>query len=104
MLDRDVVVAKMEERGFVVYATINHTRLQFISEHMYDSKSPKHQDPIINVFVDLKSEEFWCIYNLGHSFTTLNTPPASPVMKDDHFDRIVGQFESQAKWLARLDV
>lgn len=107
MLDRYEVVNKMRERGFTEYANIGKTKIQFISAHMYDfnyeEKTPRHKRmPIINVIVDLEKNEFSGIYNVDKSTNTLNTSTCSPVMNDEHFDRIIGTFEMQAKWLERL--
>jgi hypothetical protein len=98
----------MEERGFTVYATINGgKKIQFVSKHMYDfsykEKTPRREQvPVINVIVDLEKDEFQCSYIIGGSIDTLNTPECGSFMNDEHFDSIVGKFEIEAKWMARL--
>lgn len=107
MLDRKLIEDKMKERGFVVYSTIGSTNLQFISEHMYDfnyeeKTSPRQRKPVINIIVNLRNEEFECFYNLSKSINQLKSPKCSPIMSDEHFDKIVTRFETEAKWLSRL--
>ena len=107
MLDKKIVEERMRERGFVVYAMIGKTQVNFVSEYMYDStyieRTPKRERiPVINIVVDLEKDEFKCIYNLDGSLNTLSTPNCGPVLNDKHFDKIVSQFESQSKWMARL--
>lgn len=107
MLDVDEIVDKMEERGFTKYATLGGDKIQFVSSHMYDSsyfdRTPKRERlPIINVIVDLNKDEFECQYNLDRSINMLKTPICGAVLNDEHFDRIVSQFESQAKWLSMM--
>jgi hypothetical protein len=108
MLERKLVEGKMNERGFTVYATINGSKLQFISKHMYDfgyedRTPPSQRQPVINIFVNLDDGEFECFYNMSKSMNQLKSPKCSPVMNDEHFDRIVMKFESEAKWLSRLE-
>ena len=108
MLERKIVEEKMNERGFTVYATINGSKLQFISKHMYDfgyedRTLPSQRQPVINVLVNLENGEFECLYNMSKSINKLTSPKCSPVMNDEHFDRIVMKFESEAKWLSKLD-
>ena len=107
MLGKELVVQKMRERGFVVYASIGSTKIHFVSERMYDSSyedrvPPRERIPVINVIIDLEKDEFQCIYNLNQSINTLNSPSCGSVMDDNHFDKIVVKFELQAKWLARI--
>lgn len=107
MLDKELVVKKMKERGFTVYANIGNTKVQFVSEHMYDTSyvinTPKRkQTPIINVLVDLDKDEFECQYNVSGSLNVLKTPSCGPVLNDTHFDNIVCKFESHAKWLSKI--
>src|SRR5690606_37488287 len=103
------VVNKMEERGFTEYSTIGKTKIHFVSSHMYDvfyneKTRPRARErvPIINIIVDLEKDEFQCIYNIKESINTLSTPFCGSVLNDEHFDRIVGKFESHAKWMERL--
>jgi hypothetical protein len=108
MLDKNIVEEKIKERGFVTYASIGKTKIQFISEHMYQHQENKEKaswrdkKPTINIIVDLEKDEFTCIYNINNSFNTLNCPSCGSVLNNDHFDRIVCEFELQAKWLERL--
>lgn len=107
MLDKQLVIDKMKERGFVVYSAIGKTILQFVSEHMYDMTyrqrvTERERLPIINVLVDLEKDEFKCIYNIDKSINTLNCPSCGSVMNDDHFDSIFSTFEGHAKWMERL--
>lgn len=103
MLDKAGLEKKMEERGFIVYAYIGSTKIQFITDSMYkQNDTGRRTKPIINIIVDLENGEFNCIYNVEHSINTLQSPACSPVMNDTHFDRIVSVFESQAKWLSLL--
>jgi len=65
MLDRKIVESKMKERGFTVYASMGGVKLQFVSEHMYDThyeeRTPlRERKPVINVIVNLRTEEFEC--------------------------------------------
>ena len=106
-LDKKTVVAKMKERGFVVYATVNSTKIHFVSAHMYDSHyeekvQPRDRVPVFNVIVNLDNGEFECLYNIAGSINMMCVPACSPVMDDDHFDHIVSKFEAQIKWMARL--
>lgn len=101
-LTRDEILEKMKERNFMMYATIGKTTLHFVSDHMYAGLDSTNKDPVINVIVNLETEEFECVYNLEGSFNSLKTPMCGSVMKDDNFDRIVCRFEVQAKWMARL--
>lgn len=107
MLNKEEVIEKMKDRGFVVYSSMGKTKIQFISDHMYDvfyeEKIPlRKRIPIINIIVDLENDEFLCIYNVKGSINTLNTPSCGSVLNDDHFDNIVSRFETQAKWLERI--
>lgn len=103
MLDKNVVIAKMRERGFTVYAHVGVSTIQFVSAHMYQREQQKVPlDPVINIFVNLETGEFRCIYNIPSSINTLNCPNCSPVMDDDQFDRMVSTFELHAKWMERL--
>lgn len=107
MLDKSLVIQKMKERGFTVYASMGGTKIHFVSEHMYDTSYEnrvplRERIPVINIIVDLEKDEFKCIYNLNKSIDTLNSPSCGSVMNDDHFNKIVSKFESEAKWLARL--
>lgn len=107
MLNRELVEKRMKERGFTVYAHMGTTRIQFVSEHMYDTNyiidTPKRkQMPIINIVVDLDKDEFECQYNVGGSLNMLKTPSCGSVLNDEHFDRIVCKFESHAKWLSKM--
>lgn len=102
MLDKDLVEEKMEERGFTIYSYRGTSIIHFVSEHMYDTdykdRVPrKEQMPIITVLVNLERDEFECTYNCGLNF--LKTPKCGSVLNDEHFDKIVTQFESQAKCL-----
>lgn len=106
MLERKLVEEKMRERGFTVYATINGAKLQFVSKHMYDFSyedrtPPSQREPIINILVNLENGEFECFYNVEKSINKLICPKCSPVMNDEHFDRIVMKFETEAKWLEK---
>lgn len=107
MLNKDLVIQKMKERGFVVYASMGNSVIQFVSKHMYetsyeDKVSLKERIPIINIIVDLEKDEFRCIYNLSKSIDTLNSPSLGSVMNDNHFDKLVLKFESEAKWMSIL--
>lgn len=107
MLDKQQVEDKMKERGFTPYSYIEKTKIQFVSSHMYDmyykeKTPPRKRIPVINVIVNLETEEFQCIYCIPGSINTLNTPTCGSVMDDEHFNRIVGKFETQAKWLERI--
>jgi hypothetical protein len=107
MLDKQEVENKMKERGFTAYCYVGLTKIQFVSSHMYDMNyeektPPRKRMPIINIIVDLKKEEFQCIYNIKQSINTLNTPTCGSVLNDDHFDNIVCKFETQAKWLEKI--
>jgi len=109
MLDKQEVEDKMKERGFTVYSYIGKTRIQFVSKHMYDpyyneNTLPRKRMPVINIIVDLENDEFSCIYNIQESINTLNTGSCGSIMNDSHFDKIVCQFESHAKWLERIVV
>ena len=102
MLNKKEIEEKMQERGFTSYAVINNTQIQFISAHMYDYKievSKREQMPVINVVVNLETEEFYCLYNVPSSINMLKTPICGSVMNDKHFDRIVSKFELHAKRL-----
>jgi hypothetical protein len=111
-LNKDTVIQKMRERNFTVYATMGNSKegtnkIHFVSAHMYDFSyndrvRPRDRVPVINVIVDLEKDEFECIYNVPGSINMLNTPTCGSVMNDEHFDRIVCKFESQAKWMSRL--
>ena len=105
-LDKETVVKKMGERGFVVYSQNGSSIVHFVSKHMYELayKEPvkKTQYPVINIIVDIENDKFQCLYQLEKSLTQLKTPKCGSVMNDAHFDRIVGQFETEAKWMARL--
>ena len=107
MLDKQVVIDKMKEHKFIVYAYIGKTKIQFISSHMYDifykeNTSARKRIPIINIIVDLEKDEFVCIYNVSESLNTLNTPSCGSFLNDEHFDSIVSKFEVHAKWLERI--
>lgn len=107
MLDKEIIKEKMKERGFIVYATIGKSKIQFVSEYMYDWKyeentPPRQRKPVINVFVDLEKDEFQCAYNLSKSIDSLTSPSCGSAMNDNHFDNIVSRFESEAKWLSKL--
>lgn len=108
MLNKKEVVNKMKERGFTEYST-SKTKIHFVSSHMYDvdvfyneKTPPRKKMPIINIIVDLEKDEFQCIYNIKKSINTLSTPFCGSVLNDEHFDKIVGKFESHAKWMERL--
>lgn len=105
---RELLEEKMNERGFVVYATVGMMKLQFVSKHMYnssyvDTTPPRQRKPVINIIVNLETEEFQCVFNLNNSIDTLNAPVCGSVMSDKHFDRIVTKFESEAKWMSMLN-
>lgn len=107
MLKIKDVEDKMRERGFVTYAGGPNVIRQFISAHMYDphyeeNTPSRKRKPVINVFVNIENDEFYCVYNLPHSIDTLRSPNCSPFTDDKHFDFIVGKFESEANWLDRL--
>lgn len=107
MLNKELIRDKMKERGFITYATIGDSKIQFISEHMYnihyEENTPVRQrKPVINIIVDLEKEEFQCIYNINKSIDSLTSPYCGSVLNDNHFDNIVSRFESEAKWLSRL--
>ena len=52
---------------------------------------------------ELKELEYLNIpYLIAKYFNTLNCPSCGSVLNNDHFDRIVCEFELQAKWLERL--
>ena len=104
MLDKNEVVEKMKERGFTVYAYIGSTKIQFISSHIYDTEyifnTPKRKRvPVINILIDLEKDEFQCRYNASRGLNYLLSPKCGSVLNDKHFDRIVGDFESDAKLL-----
>jgi len=100
MLDKEIVIKKMQERGFTVYAHMNLNWIHFISNHMYETN--RRKEPVINIIVDLEKDEFKCIYNVHMSINTLNTPTCGSVLNDNHFDSIVGKIETHAKWLERI--
>lgn len=107
VLQRDIVVEKMKERGFTVYAAMGDTKIHFVSERMYDFSYesrvlPRNRVPVINVVVNLTNDEFECTFNVPSSINQLRCGPCGSVMSDDHFDNIVAKFESHAKWLSRL--
>jgi len=104
MLNKELVIEKMKERGFTVYANIGKTKIQFISSHMYDihykeNTSIRKRIPIINIIVDLEKDEYYGIYNIKESINTLNLPVCGSVLNDKHFDSNVCKFESHAKLL-----
>lgn len=108
MLERNLIEKKMNERGFTLYSSENNIFLTFVSSHMYDSsyieKTPKRkQMPIINIIVNLEKDEFKCNYNIDKSINSLNSPWCGSILNDEHFDNIVGIFESQAKWLSMIE-
>jgi hypothetical protein len=107
MLNKELVKEKMKERGFIVYASIGNSKIQFVSEHMYNANyeentPPRQRKPVINIFVDLEKDEFQCAYNISKSINSLNSPSCGSVLNDSHFDNIVSKFESEAKWMSRL--
>lgn len=107
MLDKKLVEEKMKERGFTVYASMGNTKVHFISKHMYDmayeEETPQRQRiPVINIIINLDTEEFQCIYNISQSTDKLDSGMCGSVMNDKHFNRIVAKFELEAKWMARL--
>ena len=104
MLDKELVINKMKERGFIIYANIGKTKIQFISSHMYNTHNEENKPlrkkmPIINIIVDLEYDEFYGIYNIKESINTLNLPVCGSVLNDNHFDSKVCKFELHAKLL-----
>lgn len=106
MLDKEQVIQKMNERGFVVHSYIGDNSILFLSDQIHNPNYkdiPARQKPaIINIVTNLEKDEYQCTYNIPGSINKLQTPWCGPILNDSHFDNIVSVFESQAKWMMRI--
>ena len=112
MLDKDIVVSKMRERGFTVisYAVNSKsnteyeriTSINFISEAVnLKENSKRTYIPCYSCIINLQKEEFELIYAVPGSINVLRTPKCGSVLSDEHFDKICSKFEMHVRTLYR---
>lgn len=104
MLDKDMVIAKMKERGFYMASCgmsgDNIISIDFSANEVCRKDGTTQVPPFV-CKVNLVKEEFEMFYAVPHSINVLRTPVCGSVMNDEHFQRIFVKFEDAVRVLYR---
>lgn len=97
-MNKDQVIEIMSNRGFTVQSYSmkdTHTveAVYFITEPVFQNGS---NAPAIGCNVFLEAGEFEFMYAVPFSINILRSPKCSPIVNDEHFNKIYSKFKEQA--------
>lgn len=96
-MDKKEIEDLMEQRGFMLWATLGGKNLQFLSKN--DNK-----DLVINCIINPETKEFEFKYLVPYSVMQLVNPKCSPFDDEKHFNGMLRKFMKAVEELQYLNL
>ncbi|MBY6918154.1 hypothetical protein [Clostridium botulinum] len=84
-MDKKEIEDLIEERGFMLWATLGGKNLQFLSKN-------DNNDLVINCIIYPETKEFEFKYLVPYSVIQLVNPKCSPFTDEKHFNKMLNKF------------
>jgi hypothetical protein len=103
MIDKEILIDKMKERGFEQYSFSNSASKMIFMLNQ-NIKYGRFDVPRYTIEVNLEDEKFKASYIVPFSVNIITTGWCGSVMLDNHFDNITSKFEMHTSILNKYAI